>query len=207
MILFNKHKTLEKINKILHKDFRELCSLCFNGKHLPNHIRLFLTSEKKILYINNGGAQGPSTAFGIMASIRSDRGSILEAFANFEFLIMEFMRLEISGFENNKKLIDLIKSLSPKQRIQVLKNWKVIERDFANKLSGLFDLRNLAAHSIMDYEIEYNNKYIFDLKNFELFKIDMQESWNKLIGVYNEIVDHFDFTSLIQEIKDFQVAK
>ena len=94
-----------------------------------------------------------------MESIRKDRGSVLEAFANFEFLIIEFIRLKIIGFENNKKLIDIIKSLSPKQRIRILKNWKIIERDFANKLSGLFDIRNLAAHSVMNYENENNNSY------------------------------------------------
>ena len=110
-------------------------------------------------------------------------------------------------FENNKKLIDLIKSLSVKQRIQMLKNWKIIEKDFANKLSGLFDLRNLAAHSVMVYEIEYKNKYVFDHKNFEIFKMDMQESWDKLIKKYNNIVNQLDFTSLIKEIKDFQTAK
>ena len=104
-------------------------------------------------------------------------------------------------------LIDIIKSLSPKQRIRTLRNWKVIEKDLANKLSGLFDIRNLAAHSVMNYEIEYNNKPIFDYKNFDLFKIDMQETWNKLIGEYNKIIDGLDFSFLIQEIKKFQEVK
>ena len=40
--------------------------LCFSGKKVPKHIRLFLTSEKQTLYIHNGSAQAPSTTAGIM---------------------------------------------------------------------------------------------------------------------------------------------
>jgi len=191
----------------MHKDFQKLYHLCFSGKGLPNHIRLFLASEDKALYINNGNAIGPSTAFGMMNSMGSDRGSVLEAFANFEFLIIEFIRLEVIGFENNKKLIDIIKSLSAKQRIKTLKNFKAIEKDFANKLSGLFDVRNLTAHSVMDYEIEYNNKPIFNHRNFELFKTDMQETWNKLIEEYNQRMEEVDLTFLIQKIENYHKTK
>lgn len=192
----------------MHRDFKEICRLCFSGQiGVPNHIRLFLTDEKKALYINKGSVQSPSTAFGMMESIRADRGSVLEAFANFEFLIIEFVRLKVAGFEYNKKLIDIIKVLSAKQRIRILATWKVIDRDFANKLNGLFDIRNLTAHSVMKEEIEYNNKYIFNSKNFVFFKNEMQETWNRLIEEYNKMTEQIDFSELIQEIKQFQGIK
>ena len=192
----------------MHKDFNEIFQICFSGRTgVPDHIRLFLADEKKALYINKGSVQSPSTAFGMMESIRADRGSVLESFANFEFLIIEFVRLKVAGFEYNKKLIDIIQSLSARQRIQILGKWKVIDRDFTNKLNGLFDIRNLTAHSVMKEEIEYNNKYIFNVKNFAFFKKEMQETWNKLIEEYNKMTEQIDFSELIQEIKQFKEKK
>ena len=97
--------------------------------------------------------------------------------------------------------------MSTKQRINLLENWKEIDKELAGKLRGIFDIRNSLAHNYMESEILYRNKPIFQYKNFELFKNDIQESWNALIIKYNEITDHYDFSTLIQEIKDFQQQK
>ena len=82
----------------MHKDYQEIFNLCFSGKEIPSNIRLFLAEEKKALYINNGNAQGPKAAFGLMTSMRSDRGSVLANFAAFEFLLIEFIRFTVLGF-------------------------------------------------------------------------------------------------------------
>jgi len=186
----------------MHKDYKELYTEIFSGEGIPNHIRLFIADEKRSLYVNEGYATAPSTAFGMMQSMRKDRGSVLESFANFEFLTIEFMRFVLIGFEKNERLIKIISRLNVKQRIDYLASWEIIDNRLAEKLKKLFKIRNALAHKIMESEAIYNKKPLFKYKNFDDFKDEMQDVWNKFIEEYNKTMSSFDFSDLIKEIKD-----
>ena len=188
----------------MHKDYKELFHEIFSGSGIPKHIRLFIVCEKKALYVNEGNAEGPSTAFGMMKSMREDRGSVLHAFANFEFLTIEFMRFILIGFERNEKLIKIISRMNFNQRIDYLDSWKSIDNALAKKLKKLFKIRNALAHTIMDAEVIYNGKALFAYKNFDDFKDEMQDVWNEFIEEYNKTMHTFDFSDLINEIKTYR---
>ena len=188
----------------MHKDYKELYNEIFSGSGIPKHIRLFIVGEKKALYVNDGNAEGPSTAFGMMKSIRMDRGSVLHAFANFEFITIEFMRFILIGFERNEKLIKIISRMNFNQRIDYLNSWTSIDNALSKKLKKLFKIRNALAHTIMDAEVIYNGKTLFAYKNFDDFKDEMQDVWNEFIEEYNKTMHTFDFSDLINEIKTYR---
>ena len=188
----------------MHKDYRELYNEIFSGEGIPNHIRLFIADEKRSLYVNEGNATGPSTTFGMMKSMRGDRGSVLESFANFEFLIIELMRFSVIGFKKNERLIKIISRINVNQRIDYLDNWEIIDHDLGEKLKKLFKIRNALAHTIMDAEVIYNGKALFAYKNFDDFKDEMQNVWNEFIEEYNKTMHTFDFSDLINEIKTYR---
>ena len=186
----------------MHKDYKELYQEIFSGHGIPNHIRLFIADEKHALYVNEGNATGPSTAFGMMKSMRGDRGSVLESFANFEFLIIELMRFSLIGFKKNERLIKIISRINVNQRIDYLDNWEIIDHDLGEKLKKLFKIRNALAHNIMESEAVYHGKVVFAHRNFDDFKNEMQDVWNKFVEEYNKTMSSFDFSDLINEIKD-----
>ena len=187
----------------MHKDYKELYNEIFSGKgEIPKHIRLFIADEKRSLYVNEGNATAPSTAFGMMQLMRSNRGSVLESFANFEFLTIELMRFILIGFKTNERLIKIISRMNVNQRIDYLDNWEIIDNDLARKLKKLFKIRNALAHNIMESEAIYHGRVLFAYRNFDDFKNEMQDVWNKFIEEYNKTMGSFDFSDLINEIKD-----
>ena len=185
----------------------ELENLFFQkGKGFPKHVRLFLPTENGYLYVNNGQARRSLRTYGVMGSLSHlERGPVLDKFAEFEFLLNEFLRFVIIGFETNSKLLDIIVRLPVNQKIRYLNDWKSIGNELATDLRRLFQIRDGFAHKFDEKDTQYDNKPIS--QSFSKFVEDMQKTWGKIIFEYNKIIENYDYLVLIQEIKEFQKEK
>ena len=191
----------------MNKEIAELEKLFFEkGKGFPKHVRLFLPAERGYLYVNNGSARRSLRYNGVRGSLsRLERGPVLDKFAEFEFLLNEFLRFVIIGFETNSKLLDIVVRLPVNQKISYLLNWKSIDKELSTDLRRIFQVRDGFAHKFDEKDTQYDNKSISE--SFPKLVDDMQKTWEKLISKYDEVIKNYDFHGLIQEIKEFQKEK
>jgi len=179
-------------------------NLIMHRGSFPQTLRLFLPTENRYLYVNNGSASIHMSAYGLMSSIRGERGEILDAFAKFEFIIIEMLRIKITGFEVSDDFLELIKKISAKPRIDVLKNIKVFDKPFADNLRTLFDVRNSLAHKFTVNEVIWDKRPLLIQENYNSFLQNLQQTWTELISKYNDMISDSDLNDVITKIQDFQ---
>jgi len=172
-------------------------------KKIPKEIRLFLPTENNYIYFNNGGRSLSMTTYGQMSSIKPERGSVLDEFAKFEFITSEMLRFTVVGFEPTDAIMEVIKSLSFKQRINILVTMKKLDGMLAGKIRGIVDIRNSLAHKFKANETIWNNERLFNAQNFDNFKKELQQIWNELISEYNKMISDSDLQTIIQKIDDY----
>ena len=184
----NTIKELE--NSIMHKKF-------------PNDIRIFLPTQKNFIYANNGRANISMSIYGIMSNLKAERGSILDALVKFEFVVFEMVRFSVVGFEPTKTILEVVKSLSPKQRVNVLTKTRILKKSLGNKLIKIIDLRNQIAHKFSVSEAIWNNLPLFEKHNFQDFQKEIQEVWDEVIIDYNKMISRSNIKSIIQRIDNY----
>ena len=172
-------------------------------KKFPKDIRIFLPSETNFIYVNNGHATQSMSIYGIMSNIKGDRGSVLDALVKFEFMIFEMLRFSVIGFEPTPMVLEVVKALSPKQRINVLTSKKILKKEIGKKLHRIVDLRNQIAHKFQASESIWNEKPLFDRNNFHEFQKELQKTWNELIEEYNKMISKSDVKGIIKKIDEY----
>lgn len=181
--------------------FEKLESLLFSSKTIfPKDLRIFVPSGNNYVYVNNGHATIHLAIHGLMEDLKSERGSVLDAFAKFEFVIFELLRFAISGAVPTKPVMEVVKALSPRQRINILQELKIIDNTLQNKLSQIIGLRNEFAHKFSSNEIKYNDKPIFERTNFAIFQKNLQETWDLLAQEYAMALGNLDLQPVIDKI-------
>jgi len=183
--------------------------LLLDSKVTPEDIRLLWVTEKKLIYVNKGNVEYRSYSFDISTGLQQDRGKILDIFAELEFVIIELIRLKIQGYqhENSKMFLSLLNAINMNRMLRTLRDFEVIDTELYKLLSKIFDVRNSLAHYFSIYEVEYNSRPLFhttDHSNFELFKTELNDTWKKLIKVYEKEERVIDIEALSQKIKDCQ---
>lgn len=172
---------------------------------IPKSLRLFFVSEKKYLYVNNGQVRSSSSINGVMGKLtRVERGPVLARFAEFEFLINEFLRYAIMGYQTNDRLIDVIVRHPINQKIGFLESWKLIDSKLAKSLRRIFKVRDGFAHKFDERDTIYKDKQISI--TFNDFVNDMQETWNKLIVEYNNNLE-INISHILREIENYSNEK
>lgn len=173
----------------------------------PKDIRVFIPTSSQYIYVNNGHVQLRMSHFGLMSNLKSERGEVLDAFAKIEFVVVEMLRFIVVGLEPTDTILEVIKALSPKQRINVLSKLKYLDKDLATRLHNLVDIRNSLAHKFDTIEVIYKNMPLFRNDNFVTFQQELQQTWNDLILEYDRMLSGFDFTAMIKKIEDYKNTK
>ena len=184
-----------------------LAELLFQHRHFPSDLRIFLPTPTRYIYINNGQQTIHMTEFGLMSNLRAERGNVLDGFAKFEFVIVEMLRFAVVGFEPTNEILEVIKVISPKQRINLLEKINVIDNELATKLRNIVDVRNALAHKFNVDEVIWNNQPLFKATNFPSFSIYLQETWNEIIETYNEMISLRDVQGVIDRINEFRASR
>ena len=188
---------------------RELSRLFFKSKKIPANLRLFVVLENECFYINNGHVSQQSSAYGFFDHLQKDRGKILDAFAKFEFLIDELIRLKVMGYAayENALVVDLIEKINLNNCISLLKKWRVIDNELGKKLCSLLEVRNQLAHVFSQSETRYKGQILmsYSVKDaFSVFIKDLQDAWKDLTDIYIKEKDQIDFEKIKQDIINFQ---
>lgn len=181
--------------------YEKLESLLFSRQTtFPKDLRIFVPSGNNYVYVNNGHATIHLAIHGLMEGLKSERGNVLDAFAKFEFVIFELLRFAISGAVPTKPVMEVVKALSPRQRINILHELKIIDNALQIKLSQIIGLRNEFAHKFSPDEIKYYEKPIFERTNFSRFQKDLQETWDLLAQEYAVALGNLDLQPVIDKI-------
>lgn len=185
--------------------YENLWNLIFKGgKSFPKDIRIFVPYENNYVYVNNGHATSHFSIEPLMKNLNPERGEILDGFAKFEFVIFELLRFNLSGALVSKPTMEVVKALSPFQRITILNKLKIIDDDLFQKLRKIFNLRNEFAHKFDAKEILYDGKLVFSNEGFDEFKDYLQTTWDLLGKEYAKALSSTDLEPLIKKITDFQ---
>jgi len=171
---------------------------------IPPELRLFLPTATKYVYINNGSTNIHWSEFGIMSNLKAERGILLDAFAKFEFVIVEMLRFAVVGFEPTNAILEVIKVISARQRVNILEKIKVIDKELADKLRNIVDVRNALAHKFSTSEVIWNDKPLFNVVYFPKFSSYVQDTWNEMIETYNEMINLSDVQGIIDKIIKFR---
>jgi len=180
-----------------------LLSMLSLKKGIPKDIRLFIPTEKKFHFYDKGTLSATFTQHGLMSEIKQDRGSILDAFSKFEFVIFEMLRFTVVGFEPTDAIEEVNNALSFRQRINVLTKLKILDKKLGAKIHNITDVRNSLAHKFKVNETIWNNERLFEKNNFDNFKQELQKTWNELIAEYNKMISESDINSVIKKIEDY----
>jgi len=184
------------------KLYEKLVKLIFNKpSKFPKDMRIFVVSGNNFVYVNNGLATAHMSINPMMKNLKKERGSVLDALAKFEFVVFELLRFSISGSDDSKSTMEVVKALSPLQRINVLKKLKIIDDNLKKKLSEVLQIRNGFAHKFSASEVVYKNKPVFDVDNFKELQKNLQESWDLLMKEYATALSNLDLESVIKKIE------
>jgi len=167
----------------------------------PKDIELFLPTEKAFVYIHDGGITAKYTKYGLMTEIKEERGSVLDAMAKFEFIISEMLRISIGGLKPNKISIEVNRTLSYKQRINVLEKLEMLNTEIAKNLRTIVDVRNSLAHKFLVNKTIWNKKPLFEKGNFENFKQSLQQTWDELIKEYTKMISGPELDAIKKDLK------
>ena len=173
-------------------------SLILNG-----NFRFLVFSKGSYTFVNKGHFSQHFFNGKFTASLRQDRGSILDYFSMIEFLVNELINLKITGLNSEKSFIleELLDGMDLFSKIKFLEKFKLIE----SKTSGLIfctkEVRNSFAHNLgMELkQTTYKNKLL--IQDFQSFKEDVETIWNKLVDSYQEELEKNDMKNLIDAIE------
>lgn len=182
----------------------QLAKLFFKEGGFPQDVRIFVPTTSHYFYVNNGHAQLHRSVFGLMTNLKTERGEVLDAFAKVEFVTVEMLRFAIVGFEPTDAVMEVVKTLSVVQRINILEELKYLEEPLAKRLKFFFTIRNQLAHKFDSSEVTYNGKHLFEQDNFQKFQAELQSIWNELISEYDKMLEKFDLVVLIKKIEEYQ---
>ena len=183
------------------KLYEKLVKLIFRkSAKFPNDVRIFVVSGNNFVYVNDGQATAHMSINPMMKNLKKERGSVLDALAKFEFVVFELLRFSISGADDSKPTMEVVKALSPQQRINVLKRLKIIDDTLQKKLSGILQIRNAFAHKFNASEVVYKNKPVFHANNFIELQKDLQKSWDLLMKEYATALSNLDLGPVIKKI-------
>ena len=163
----------------------EIIKLAKNHTH--DNIRLYLISDKKHYFINDGSIR---SGFSNNLKLNKNRTSLLEAFSKIGFLFDELIRLRIVGYVNDsssKELLYLLNLIPINRKIRTFLDWKVFNPKFTKHMSRLFEVRNDVMHCVSLNEVNYSpgkRMSVGTIAGFNKFKKDMERSWFELIQIY-----------------------
>lgn len=172
---------------------------------IPTNLRLYLVSEEgREYYVKDGKLR--QEYLNEFQWLTANRGVLLEAFARFEFLIGEIIRLKIIGFETepNDMIIDLISAINLNRQISLLSDWKIIDSDLKKKLNALIMVRNGLAHKFFEEDVTYKNNEIMgfgESKSFDGFIKDLKDAWKNLVKIYVKEQEKIDFKDLANQLR------
>lgn len=139
----------------------------------------FLFSYKdRLSYSRFVADAGPATG------LRPERGSIMDFFVQIEVLVNQILVVKIIGnggeVQRFEQVLDAVDLFS---KIRLLNEWGLVDNRSKEKLICLKEVRNGYAHNWDTRKISYKGKPV--LQNFERFKVDAAEAFEKLIKLYN----------------------
>lgn len=131
-----------------------------------------------------------------MANLRVDRGDILERFALIEVVVDELIKLKVAGNDKIRKIYldDILEKIDLFSRLNLMKEWGVIDETQYGHLMALKQVRNGLAHEWLIEEVMFRNKPLRD--NFEEFKRYLGESWMMLLSRYQEVQKIVDIDAI-----------
>ena len=181
----------------------------FSKVKIPEHIRLFMITEKMYVRIYKGKATWKlqEEEFGIVKSLECERGDILDLFSKMEFLVNELIQLRVLGAnsKNAEMMDDLLSGIDLFGRVKLLRKWGMLENKHAEMLNQARQVRNGFAHAWGVEEVLYKEKPIE--KNFHLFKKDMEGIWEALVAAYSLEQKKYDVSGIFREIQEYNEKK
>lgn len=121
-----------------------------------------------------------------VANLSFERGDILERFALLEVVIDELVKLKVAGNDKIRQtyLDDILEKVDFFSRLNLLKDWGIIDDSQYGHFMALKQVRNGLAHEWIMDEVMFRNKPLKG--NFEEFKEYLGESWMILLSRYQE---------------------
>lgn len=173
-------------------------------KKLSSNIRLYLISDNKHYFLNEGILK---EGFGSKLVITKNRESVLSVFSIMAFLFDEIIRLRIvrySNQEDSKELLYLLNLVPTNRKIRAFLDWKVFSPEYTREMSRLFEVRNDTIHCVSLNEVKYNPKNSIPLLSelgFKKFRIDLENAWKNLTMIYLIEQEKIDLVKLLDDVK------
>lgn len=193
-------------------DLKTLDGLLKNKKGFPKEFRLYYILNGIHFYANNGKVQDGFVGINVIGdSIQRDQ--ILSIYDKMEFFFDELIRLMLVGFnddEKSRKLLYILSIVPVNRKIRLFLDWKIFGKEFTQKLSRLFEVKNDTIHCVRIEEITYrtNKPLKFSKKgNQEQFKNDLKSSFDELLTIYDKQIKKLPMKKATEVIKKYQYGK
>lgn len=191
---------------------KKLDRLLKNEKGFPKEFRFYYLLDDKHYYISNGELQNGFEKLNI-TNIELGRDELLSIYSKMEFIFDELIRLLIIGFrhdEKSKKLLYILSIVPVNRKIRLFLDWKIFGKEFTQKLSRLFEVKNDALHCVLLSEITYRKSKLLSLakkKDLNEFKEDLEKAYDELIMIYKNQLKDIAIDKMSKEIKAFQTKR
>jgi hypothetical protein len=180
-----------------------LANALLNNPKKPENLRLLLITEKGFIraYYDRISVVSTGEEYGIIRTLKYNRGDILDIFSKLEFFINEFIQLNMLGSRSEKALMldHILEHVDFFSRIKLLNKWNIIDKKMMSLFMETKQVRNGLAHKWHINEVKYKDKKF--KKNFQTFKNDIEEIWKELIEIYKSEQDKIDVNSILKEIE------
>lgn len=185
-----------------------LDKLLKSGKKIPKNFRFYYILNGKHFFVNDGVIKAGFENIHIHENM--DRDHLLSIYGKMEFIFDELIRLLLMNVvhdEKSHKLLYILSIVPLNRKIRLFLDWNVFGKEFTQKLSRLFEVKNDLIHCIDINEIKYRKTKSLSLarKNDLIeFKNDLQSSWEELLTVYIKQIQKTPLDSTIKLVKEFQ---